>query len=124
MTAPIQANILPPTFQASCPPPQGSDTSAPGNLRQMALTFLRLMVLPCPSCTLRSSPGIRFALVKPPPGCRLIEPLLKEPEAEVRPKAVHGLHHLSHIPFVFPFIGCGELLKLWPPRVDCLHGAF
>jgi hypothetical protein len=43
MTAPMQANILPPTFQASCPPPQGSDTSAPGNARQMALTFLRLI---------------------------------------------------------------------------------
>src|SRR5204863_3666545 len=45
MTARMQANILPPTFQASCPPPQGSDTSAPGNLRQMALTFFRLMTL-------------------------------------------------------------------------------
>src|SRR5262245_38887158 len=44
MTAPIQANILPPTFQASCPPPQGSDTSAPGKHRQMALTVLRLIL--------------------------------------------------------------------------------
>src|SRR5262245_30414531 len=43
ITAPMQANILPPTFHASCPPPQGSETSAPGNLRQMALTFFRLM---------------------------------------------------------------------------------
>jgi hypothetical protein len=43
MTAPMQANILLPTFQASCPPPQGSDTSAPGKVRQMALTFLRFM---------------------------------------------------------------------------------
>src|SRR5262245_24741830 len=44
ITAPIQANILPPTFQASCPPPQGSDTSAPGKHRQMALTVLRLIL--------------------------------------------------------------------------------
>src|SRR5262245_27691549 len=43
MTAPMQANILPPTFQASCPPPQGSDTSAPGNLRQMVFTSFRLI---------------------------------------------------------------------------------
>jgi hypothetical protein len=41
----MQANILPPTFQASWPPPQGSDTSAPGNFRQMAFTSLRLIVL-------------------------------------------------------------------------------
>src|SRR6266516_4198823 len=33
LTAPMQANILPPTFQASWPPPQGSDTSAPGKVR-------------------------------------------------------------------------------------------
>ena len=30
ITAPMHANILPPTFQASWPPPHGSDTSAPG----------------------------------------------------------------------------------------------
>ena len=28
----MQANILPPIFQASWPPPQGSDTSAPGKV--------------------------------------------------------------------------------------------
>src|SRR5690349_5687966 len=43
MTAPMQANILPPTFQASWPPPQGSETSAPGKVRQMALTMSRLI---------------------------------------------------------------------------------
>src|SRR5262245_33316349 len=46
ITAPMQANILPPTFQASCPPPQGSDTSAPGNVRQMAFTISRLIASP------------------------------------------------------------------------------
>src|SRR4030095_6755457 len=45
MVAPMQPNILPPTFQASWPPPQGSDTSAPGNVLQMAFTILRLMTL-------------------------------------------------------------------------------
>src|SRR5262249_41202363 len=68
--APIQANILPPTFQASCPPPQGSDTLAPGKPRQMALTLLRLMaspttcaagVLPGPAPQLRPQPGGRTA---------------------------------------------------------------
>src|SRR5689334_4502599 len=43
IVAPMQANILPPTFQASWPPPQGSDTSAPGNARQIALTISRLI---------------------------------------------------------------------------------
>src|SRR5262245_5706289 len=43
MTAPMQANILPPTFQASCPPPQGSDTLAPGNVWQTAFTISRLI---------------------------------------------------------------------------------
>src|SRR5215203_2976915 len=42
-TAPMHANILPPTFHASWPPPQGSDTSAPGNARQMAFTISRLI---------------------------------------------------------------------------------
>src|SRR5215469_8265347 len=46
VTAPIQANILPPTFQASCPPPHGSDTLAPGKLPQMALTMSRLIASP------------------------------------------------------------------------------
>src|SRR5215470_17615369 len=46
MTAPTQANILPPTFQASWPPPQGSETSAPGKVLQIALTRLRLIVPP------------------------------------------------------------------------------
>src|SRR5690349_3608310 len=56
VTAPIQANILPPTFQASCPPPQGSDTLAPGKPRQMALTLLRLMASPT-ICAVRFLPG-------------------------------------------------------------------
>jgi hypothetical protein len=43
MTAPMQANILPPTFQASWPPPQGSDTAAPGSVLQTALTISRLI---------------------------------------------------------------------------------
>src|SRR5215203_2916879 len=42
-TAPMHANILPPTFHASWPPPQGTDTSAPGNARQMAFTISRLI---------------------------------------------------------------------------------
>src|SRR5215207_4737927 len=42
-TAPMHASILPPTFHASWPPPQGSDTSAPGKARQMAFTISRLI---------------------------------------------------------------------------------
>src|SRR5262245_44597982 len=56
VTAPIQANILPPTFQASCPPPHGSDTLAPGKLRQMALTSSRLMASPLTYSSLVAGP--------------------------------------------------------------------
>lgn len=44
VTDPIQANILPPTFQASWPPPQGSDFSAPGKGAQMAWTSSRNVI--------------------------------------------------------------------------------
>ena len=40
---PMQANILPPTFQASCPPPQGSDNRRLGR-SGMALIVSRLIV--------------------------------------------------------------------------------
>src|SRR6185312_9482767 len=40
-TAPISANILPPTFQASWPPPHGSETSAPGRSLQISATRWR-----------------------------------------------------------------------------------
>ena len=45
--APVTANILPPTFQASCPPPQGSETCAPGRAAQIAVTVWRLIPALC-----------------------------------------------------------------------------
>src|SRR5262245_3715973 len=59
ITAPMQPTILPPTFQASCPPPQGSDTSAPGNVRQMAFTISRLIDSPWP-LAVGSYPTVTF----------------------------------------------------------------
>lgn len=39
----MQANILSHTFHESCPPPHGSDHSAPGIFSQMVFTILRVI---------------------------------------------------------------------------------
>jgi hypothetical protein len=57
VTVPMQANILPPTFQASCPPPQGSETSAPGKVAQIALTRSRVIGAGCHAPTVAESLG-------------------------------------------------------------------
>ena len=54
-----------PTFQASCPPPHGSDTSAPGNIRQIAFTFFRLIAWAIPSHRARHSHGRSGAACTP-----------------------------------------------------------